>query len=1019
MDIPIGLRQALETGECVLFVGAGVGSHLLDSEGEPIPDGSGLSRELAKRFGIDTATPNDLRRIATVVELRKGRAELEAFLKQRLAKVTPDDTFLWLASRRWRAIFTTNYDNGIQRAYELTATPPQKPITIASSSDVVSFDQRFEVPVYHLHGALFGVPKTQIVITEDDYVKFRERRRMLFSLLKIEFARSTILYVGYSNQDPNWQTVLSELSEDFLPSTPPRSFRLAPATDPLDKEILASRGVESIDATLEEFKAIASASLAAIALDVDSIRRLETQIPLDLITAFRRNPAAVVRLLSSWTYVNQAPFNETPNTSAFLRGDRANWSLVGSKHFFERDIEEDIYEGLLDYATSDSMKPVVNLILGPAGYGISTLLMILAVRLVKERAGGVFILRPGRSVIEGDIEFAASVFPERPFFFVDNATDEANVLAPVIHRFREMKARAMFVLGERLNEWRQGHYKIAGKEFDLEPLSDPEINRLLDFLGEHSALNQLEHLARDLQFAAIKVNYRKELLVAMRQATEGKSFDAILEDEFRGIKDPVSARLYLTVCCFFQHGAFVRDSLLSDLLGMSLPDLYARTRDWTEGVVIFECIDEINGIFAARARHHLIAAVVWERCGEATDRERVLQESLSALNLNYGLDKDAFESIIRSDRVVDSIRTLEGRIRFFDTAANKDPMSPYVRQHYARMLSRDNKAEFALTQIDEGLKLDPKIQVLYHTKGVILTQLALSTKSVDIARRRLAQAEDSFRKVLAMNNRDEYSYQGLAQLYAGWARRSETPEESAEYISKAEAVIGDGLKVVRVRDGLWIESSKIQSLLGDQPSYLRALENAVRESPGSIIARYLLARAYRTTKAPQAALSVLDPVVQSHQDEYRPFIEYALALVDLQRPYKEAIAVLKLSTLYGLSDPRFIATLGGMLFMDGEFTEAEKVFAEAIKREFSSFEMHSIAFRPPDPIDSHKPFRLDGTVVAVRAGFAIFECPGYPNFLCPSSKYGRLLMTKGLEINFDVAFSAKGPIADHPQVKRI
>jgi tetratricopeptide (TPR) repeat protein len=268
-----------------------------------------------------------------------------------------------------------------------------------------------------------------------------------------------------------------------------------------------------------------------------------------------------------------------------------------------------------------------------------------------------------------------------------------------------------------------------------------------------------------------------------------------------------------------------------------------------------------------------------------------------------------------------------------------------------------------------------------------------------------------------MNNRDEYSYQGLAQLYAGWAKRSETPQEAAEYISKAEAVIDEGLRVVKVRDGLWIESSKIQSMLGDQPLCLRALENAVRESPGSIIARYLLAKAYRTMKRPQEAVDVLDPVVKSHQDEYRPFIEYSLALVDLQKPYNEAIAVLRLSTLYGLSDPRFIATLGGMLFMNGEFTEADRVFGESLKREFPSAEMHSIEFRPPDPMDSKRLFRLNGKVVAVKAGFAFLECPGYPNFLCPGSKYGGLLMTKGLEVTFGVAFSAKGAVADHPQAK--
>ena len=76
----------------------------------------------------------------------------------------------------------------------------------------------FEVPIYHLHGALFGLDKPNIIITEDDYAKFSEPRRMLFELLKKEFATSTILYVGYANQDPNWKQLLTEISEEFYPS---------------------------------------------------------------------------------------------------------------------------------------------------------------------------------------------------------------------------------------------------------------------------------------------------------------------------------------------------------------------------------------------------------------------------------------------------------------------------------------------------------------------------------------------------------------------------------------------------------------------------------------------------------------------------------------------------------------------------------------------------------------------------------------------------------------------------------
>src|SRR5712692_9400966 len=104
-----------------------------------------------------------------------------------------------------------------------------------------------------------------------------------------------------------------------------------------------------------------------------------------------------------------------------------------------------------------------------------------------------------------------------------------------------------------------------------------------------------------------------------------------------------------------------------------------------------------------------------------------------------------------------------------------------------------------LDQIEEGLKINSKIRVLHHTKGVILNQLAMTTESREIARRRLVQSEDEFRFCISNNNKDEYAYQGLATLYVEWAKRTDDSTESTEYLAKAEAVINDGLRHVRVR----------------------------------------------------------------------------------------------------------------------------------------------------------------------------------------------------------------------------
>lgn len=1010
--IPLGLKHAMESGECVLFVGAGIGRYVTGPDKQHGPDGETLARELAEHFGVAVGENYELSKIAEIVELRKGRTELEVFLKRRISGLEPDETLRWLFSLRWKAIFTTNYDYVIERAYELNPRPRQQPKPFSITSELVHSDARLDVPIYHVHGSLFGQSQPNIIITQSDYAKFKERRRMLFELLKMEFTTSNVLYVGYSNNDPNWRTIRTEIESEFYPSKVPPSYRIAPNTDPLDTEILKSKGIETINAKLDEFCRVAAATLKDLEESANWLKKLGTNVPSPLFETYEKNPAAVLRFVASWTYANQAPFNESPNTEAFLKGDRANWALIAQQHHFERDIEEELYEELLDYATSTSTNPRSVALLGAAGYGMTTQLLSMAVRLVKEQAGPVFTHRPGTPFLEGDVEFAASIFPnQRPVFIVDNAADYASRIASAIGSLRDLHLPGFFLLGERKNEWRQSQGRFHPAEFEIEPLSEPEIIRLLDCLAKHNALGDLENLDRDLQIAVIVKKHGKELLVVMREATEGKQFDAILEDEYRGIGDDLARRLYLLVCGFYQHGVYLRDTLLADLLDSSLSDLHSMTAAATEGVVIYDCVDESSGRYSARARHRVIAAIVWERCGELSEKERLMQNAIASLNFNYGADKDAFEQFIRSDRTVDSIRTLDGKIRFFDTACHKDPQSPYVRQHYARMLSREGKLDLAFLQIDEAIRINPNVRVLHHTKGVVLHQMAMTTPSLDLARRRLAQSEGSFRQCLSIYERDEYSYQGLAKLYLEWAKRVDN-DESAEYISKSEEIISEGLRKVKIRDGLWIASAEVERLLGNKPAHLYALEKAVAGTPGSVFARYLLGREYRKSGQTQKAIDVLQPVIANHSDEFRSCIEYALALLDIGEPYGKSIAVMNLSTLYGLSDPRFIAILGGMYFMNGEFTEAAKLFAETIKRGFSRAESYIVHFNPRDPADKSRPLRVDGLVAKVKPGYAFLDSQQYSEVFCPGSNFRGMRMERGVRVSFEICFCAKGPIAD-------
>lgn len=1010
MDIPVILKQALETGSCVLFVGAGMGHYMLDDIGQHIPDGNELAKKIINKFNIPNDNVFDLAKISQYVEFKnKGRKELVSFVRECLSIAHPDENMMWIPSVRWKAIFTTNYDNVIQQAYDSYPSPMQNYVTITKSTGIKEYVSQLEVPIFHLHGALFEENSLDIIITQQDYIKFKNQRKMMFDYLKHQMVVSCVLYIGYSNNDPNWNLLISEIEEEFYPEVLPTTFRLDPFTPALDVELFRARNITTICQKYNEFVLDAKIQLISNSSSLAGLDKLESKIPSDFIEGFRTNPTSVLRLISSWEYVNQISVEKLKaDVHNYLKGDKPDWGIIFNNLYFRRDIEDEVYDMLLDYATETKAHARTCIISGSAGYGISTLLMTLAVKLVKNHAGKVFFHKYPSELREGDVFYALSeTSNDQHFFFIDNAADYTSFIRSTIQHAKETGKSIMFVLGDRINELRQARPLLRGDTFEIQPLSDSEIECLLDFLGKHNELNKLESLEREHQIAAIKKNYQRELLVAIREATEGNNIDAIIQDEFFGIKDEFCQKAYMNICCFNQHGALLRADLLSVLMNVSITELYEKIKGFLDGVIRYECIDENRGDYAFRARHRLIAQIVWDRCISAGYRDNVIHQAIDSLNIMYFVDKEAFESFIKSDRFVDSLRSLESKIQFFEKACKKDPDNPYVRQHYARMHIRSGIESAALRIIEEAIKMDDKIRILYHTKGYILSCMTTNTDSIEISRRRLIQSEEAYYSALKMDENSDFCYQGLAQLYLKWAGFVLNEEEKALYLNKAEEIINEGLKKAKSKESLWIESANIDAFIGDHPSRIRSLELAVKEAPGSIISRYLLAKAYNMNNIFEKGMPLLSELTKEYPDEYRPSIEYSMSILKTGGTLSASIAILEQSTLYGYSDAKFVATLGGLLFLNKQFSKADIGFSDSSKREFPN--ARKILFDPEKHAGLNN--KYEATVKYVGESHSYIFVNGFPDIFCPASKYHGIVLKKGMKLSIALVFSPLKPIA--------
>ena len=463
----------------------------------------------------------------------------------------------------------------------------------------------------------------------------------------------------------------------------------------------------------------------------------------------------------------------------------------------------------------------------------------------------------------------------------------------------------------------------------------------------------------------------------------------------------------------------IRDRLIESVIGSALQDIHDEIGSSLDGLVDYVETDAIRGEHAARARHRIIAQIVWKKCGSRERKEALLQKAMEKINLTYRLDKIVFDLFIRSDEIVDTFSTLEGKVKFFETAAQRDPDNVFVLQHFSRMLLREKKLTLALAQIDSAITKDKtkSIRSLHHTRGLVLAELALTEESDDLARKWLAQSEREFVHCITAKESDDYGHSGLASLYLAWSRRKKlSVDEGAEYLEKAEATVAKGLRVVREKTALLIISSDIQNELGNQPERISKLRQAVDGDSASAIGRYLLARAYRNQGLPRKTIEVLEPIITTDFRQVRAYIEYTRAMLEIGESIKKCAATISQCRLDGESDCAFVGLYGGLLFMDGQYANATKLWEDAKEQPFSYEERTRKQYIPRDPADLSKRMTFTGTIEHAKPGLVLIQPQDGPVLISTQTLVGSTLLQRGHKVSFELTFSAKGPFAEHLQI---
>lgn len=211
----------------ILFLGAGASIGAINKEGEKLPQAVDLRNEIYTKF-LMTSKERDsfdplklgtlsLEHVAALAEASCDRKTLEEFVKNRFYVQKP----LWqhsvLPFLKPQAVFTTNYDNLIERGWNLQTTQSsvKELAPIFNEKTLLSSDY---TPLYKSHGSVDFPHKTPgyggIVLSMFDYFEMIPKRKLMLGQFTNVFNEHCLIFIGYSMQDVDIAQQLYEIRKD-------------------------------------------------------------------------------------------------------------------------------------------------------------------------------------------------------------------------------------------------------------------------------------------------------------------------------------------------------------------------------------------------------------------------------------------------------------------------------------------------------------------------------------------------------------------------------------------------------------------------------------------------------------------------------------------------------------------------------------------------------------------------------------------------------------------------------------
>ena len=708
------LIRQFSKNQAVLFLGSGFSTIGKNKLVENLPIGNHLAKKIWEFLYTEPFDGKSSLKLLfqALIQSSKGHDNICRFLQDNLLVHDFPAICNVLTHVYWHRIYTTNIDDIVDKIYHNNGNVYLHPI-VSPKDDPTDRDQTLEkIQIVHLNGKLSkGAPceLNELIFATEQYAQNANIHHPLYAQFVREYATHCTIFIGTSIEEELFWQYIEERKfrrKEIPDELRLKSFLIVPKISLPQRAVLSKYNIIPIEATAEDFlnwiDKIKSSLPSKMQILKDILPITSTLFKLD---DYRVNKKSLNQFALSFEEIPDVHY--TSEQSYFLLGASPRWSDIFNDLDAPRTISKDIKLKIDDLIKNNSSLKILAL-LGSAGCGKSTILRRLALTL-KQEGRKVYFTNSENILSPEDLSDALTSFDEKVILVCDYSPVLISKLHLYVKALEKLSEPPIIIITSRTNDFD----RIAGKhtaileivEFEMHDLDSQEILDIISVLEKDNKPGKLRGLALVEKVKLFEQVAKKQILVAMREATLGEKFDKIIEDEFLKIVPEEAKMLCLCTALATDAGHRIsKEEFVACSSETPADALYYLKRN-LKNIVIADGIGDNN----LSIRHRIIAEKYVYNCSDKEKLKQAYIRLLQVLCIN-----------------VKNRRTYKGFNLYKDLINHK--------RIYARFSKKIDDARFIFEEMSSYLKDDFQF---WHQYGT----LELYGGDLDLAENYLLQAQ--------------------------------------------------------------------------------------------------------------------------------------------------------------------------------------------------------------------------------------------------------------------------------------